>query len=470
VLEEYLLAQARVRDLRNRGLTDRSTEVQRAARRVDNAELLLVDAVTSFINRGGVVPGSEMMIGPIPPAALEMMKSNLASSKQRRDEVRQIIQRLSSDVFTLQSKQEEHKAKSDELQAVTRRLTILTTETKNDETTSDRIRVMNYGEEPNSAFTDGRKKLAAVGFVLGGGLPVAFIMLLGLLDGRFRYSDEAVNPKRHTQLLGILPYLPARMHDPEQAAVAAHCVHQVRTLLQIGGQMYDRRVFTVTSPTAGDGKTSLSLSLGLSFAASGSKTLLLDFDMVGGGLTSGMQAKTDHGVMDAVLAGSAAEFIKPTSFPNLSILPIGRDDARQVSRLSPTVVRKLIEQVRDQFEVVVIDTGPILGSIEASLACAAADGVILTLGRGQQRQHADRAIDHLSAIGAKLLGVVFNRADANDFKRSVSSASVRSVPLIDKGHTGGNGSASKLRALPAMGPMASTVASGMGANPDEADE
>jgi capsular exopolysaccharide synthesis family protein len=242
------------------------------------------------------------------------------------------------------------------------------------------------------------------------------------------------------------------MADPEQAAIAAHCVHQIRTLLQIGGVHQDRKVFTVTSPTSGDGKTSLSLSLGLSFAASGSRTLLVDFDLIGGGLTSAMQARSDRGVLDAMLKGELNGHVVPTAFPRLSILPAGENEAQEVSRLSPSAVRRFLDAAREEYDIVVIDTGPILGSLEASLVSAESDGVVMALGRGQQRFQVERAVNHLATVGAKLVGVVFNRAQPNDFKRAVSSASVRSVPV--NGH--GSGDASR---MPALGPMARTVAS-----------
>jgi polysaccharide biosynthesis transport protein len=419
------------------------------------------DAVTGFLAAGGaVLPEGTMMLGAVSPQQLEAMKQTLAMHQADLERRREIMGQLITDRFAMDDLQKDLKKKDDDLAFVEKRLYTITVEADNGETMSNRIKIISKGEEPTAPWSDSRKKLAAMGLVFGGGLPVALVMLLGLLDGRFRFSDDATDPKRHVTLLGILPYLPQQMNDPEQASIAAHCVHQIRTLLQIGSHMHDRSVFAITSPTAGDGKTSLSLSLGLSFAASGAETCLIDFDMIGGGLTSGMQAKSASGLMDAIDAGTIDDAVRPTSFPHLSIIPVGADDARHVSRLSPSTVRRIIEQAKARYDIVVIDTGPVLGSIEASLACSAADGVILTLGRGQQRAQADRAIDHLQAIGAHLLGIVFNRAQAGDFRRSVSSASVRSVPAL--GHGRGNGHASRLRALPgAMGPMASTVASEM---------
>ena len=345
-----------------------------------------------------------------------------------------------------------------ELDEVEDRLTIIDTESKvkNIPEISGRIRIVSYGDQAHSPAIDNRKKFAAAGIVLGGGLPLGIILLIGLFDRRYRYSDETRSGPSRVALLGILPSLPPNLSDPEQAGIAAHCVHQIRTLLQIGGAVHDRRVFAVTSPTAGDGKTSLSLSLGLSFAGSGARTLLIDFDMIGAGLTSALRVQSDQGVLDAIDTGALNGHIVPTAFTNLSILPVGARDAGQVSRLSLGAVRRIIEQAREEYDVVLVDTGPILGSIEASLVAAHADGVVLALGRGQHRHMAERAIEHIHSVGARLLGVVFNRADPGDFRRAVSSASVRSVPVDASSaivRAAGDGDA-----MNRLGPMARTVA------------
>jgi succinoglycan biosynthesis transport protein ExoP len=418
------------------------------------AESLLTDAVKRWLdNNGGVLPGlaGEVLAPAISAQSIPAAKASMENLRRRMEQLKNDLAVVSRAKLEMDAKLDERQKIQEELTQVSRRYRELTSE----DSSQGRVQIVSMGEEPHRPQSDPRKKYAALGLFFGGGAPIALVMLMGLLDGRYRYSDDPGHGKRPVTLLGILPYLPEKLHDPEQASVAAHCVHQVRTLLQISGRAHDRKVFCITSPTAGDGKTSLSLSLGLSFAASGSNTCLIDFDMIGGGLTSAMQAKSDHGLMDAFDQGQLNGALRPTSFPRLSIVPIGRDDAKDVSRLSPDVVRRVIQQAREKFDIVVIDTGPILGSIEASLACAASDGVILALGRGQQRMQAERAIEYVTQLGATLVGVVFNRADAGDFRRAVSSASVRSVPVRETGLNGDG----RVRALPALGPMARTVAS-----------
>jgi capsular exopolysaccharide synthesis family protein len=288
------------------------------------------------------------------------------------------------------------------------------------------------------------------------------------MDRRYRYSDEPGVDVSGITLLGILPNLPDRLSDPEQAAIAAHCVHQIRTMLQINGSAIgaagpeagdDRRVFAVTSAAPGDGKTSLTLALGLSYAACGTRTLLIDCDLVGGGLTSRMNVHATEGVLEAITDRSLLPYVRTTDIADVSILPVGAARGHHASTLSPGALRRLINEAKKHFEVIMIDTGPILGSIEASLVCAAADGVVLTVARGQQRPMVEKALGHLAAIGARLAGVVFNRAQAADFERSISGMSMRSIARHPGTNGNGNGKSNGNRDY---GAVARAVAGGDG--------
>jgi capsular exopolysaccharide synthesis family protein len=284
--------------------------------------------------------------------------------------------------------------------------------------------------DPDTAVSrDKRPTMATFGFVVGGGLPVLALALYGLFDRRFRYSDEATNMggTRGIPLLGILPHLPDRLSDPSQASVAAHCVHQIRTMLQLNCLSETANVLSITSSTSGDGKTSLALALGLSFAASGSRTLLVDTDLIGGGLSARLSIREPVGISEAVVARNPMEMVRATDVNGLSVLPVGSGGPQNASAFSPIAVRRLMAELRKHFDIIIVDTGPILGSIEATPVVAASDAVVLTVSRTQNRDLVEKAITQLRSVGANIAGVVFNRANARDFERSVSGISLRSV-------------------------------------------
>jgi capsular exopolysaccharide synthesis family protein len=292
---------------------------------------------------------------------------------------------------------------------------------------SSRLAVLQPGDVSVQPFKDRRLAGGALGGLAGFMLPIGLFMLWGASDKRYRFSDDANVGISNVPLLGILPRLPDQLADPEQAAVAAHCIHQIRIMLQVGPNPERRRVFMVTSASTGDGKTSLTMALGLSFAASGSKTLVIDCDMVGQGLTHRLKASNVPGLIETLNTGTLRGHVRKTATKGLYILPIGNAQADDAGSLSPSGIRQLLAACSEHFDIIVVDTGPILGSLEASVVATEADGVIMAVARGQQQPLVERAIRHLRSIGANIFGVVFNRAEQRDFQRSVPSASIRSM-------------------------------------------
>jgi capsular exopolysaccharide synthesis family protein len=354
------------------------------------------------------------------PKVLEQEVATLTErAKKAQDEMKVVGQGNVKLKELLKQRDEKMKQKTDQ----ERRQEIIALDAK----VGTRLNVIYNGEWSSKPVKDRRKMMAAAGTLFGFGLPVGVFVLMGLADRRYRYTDDAGESVQNVPLLGILPRLPDKLTDPEQAAVAAHCIHQIRIMLQVGADPESRRVFMITSASTGDGKTSLTMALGLSFAASGSKTLVIDCDMVGQGLTHRLKAHNVPGLIETLNLGTLRGHVRKTGTKGLYVLPIGCADAVHAGLLSPQSIRRLLAACREHFDVIVIDTGPILGSLEASVVAPESDGVVLAVARGQQQPLVERSIKMLRTIGGNVLGIVFNRAEQRDFARSVASASIRSL-------------------------------------------
>ncbi|HEX8522074.1 MAG TPA: AAA family ATPase [Tepidisphaeraceae bacterium] len=291
-----------------------------------------------------------------------------------------------------------------------------------------RVAVISSGEVPVSPFSDSRLKYAAVGGAAGAALPVGLLILLGLIGRTYRFSTDAEETATDVPLLGILPILTEGREENEKRADAAHCVHQIRAILQMRRPM--QSAYMVTSAAAGEGKTSLTAALAFAFAAAGSRVLIIDADLVGQRLTGGFKSDRQLGLHD-LISGSAkfAECIKRIDH-NLRFMPVGKSDTTLAAwTLSAAAMRKVINEGRRCFDVVLVDTGPVLGSVEAAVVAPEVDGVIFTIARGQQRWLVEKATKHLRSVGGKLIGLVFNRAESRDFNRSAFRSSARSSTM-----------------------------------------
>jgi Mrp family chromosome partitioning ATPase len=117
------------------------------------------------------------------------------------------------------------------------------------------------------------------------------------------------------------------------------------------------------------------------------------------------------------------------------------------ARFGPENVRRidlerLVAQVRDQYDIILVDTGPLLGSLESTPVMAVADGVVLSVRRGRSRSKLEDCINRLKMVGTECIGVILNCAARSDCNRYVSEASLAAAEEERRGRaqTGSPGS------------------------------
>ncbi len=315
--------------------------------------------------------------------------------------------------------QEKVDAMRSEHDEVLRRLNTLRTEAS---LGAERFRILTNGETPAAPYADRRPRLAAI-YGLGLSiLPLTVFFVLGLIDRRFRFSEDATDGHYQAPLLGVLPELPAAEGYGDLAKIAAYCVHNLRIRLQLLSVEKKQRVYMITSSAAGEGKTSVTLALGLSFAAAGRRVLLIDADTVGRGLTYRLRAEDKPGLIESV----SGEGIKPAHqvMKNIWLLPTGQTDEVGVGGSLPLEgTAEVIEAARGQFDLVLVDTGPVLASLQMPIVAQLVDHVIMTVSQGLQQAMYHRSMQILRSMGIKVCGVVFNRACPSDYRRWIGGDS-----------------------------------------------
>jgi Mrp family chromosome partitioning ATPase/uncharacterized protein involved in exopolysaccharide biosynthesis len=354
---------------------------------------------------------------------------------------------LHKKIRTIEKLRSEQTKIRENLDSVTTRIERLSVERN----VSGRISVISSGDIPFAPDKDRRKALTVLGGLGAAGAGVGFVMLLGLLDRRLHHVDAARSRLRQIdRVLGVLPELPNDLTDPDEAASAAFCVHHIRAMLQIRQRASGRKRLAITSPSPADGKTSLTITLGMSFASSGCKTLLVDCDFDGAGLTSRLRgaehdslsaavtdtkrrpgargsqsppSATTAGLLSALRGESLEHAIVPTGYPMLSLLPLEVQPGAFSGHLSPDALRRLLDRLAKDYDTILIDSGPVVGSIEAPIVAAEADSVALVISRGGNRTTAEQAANLLIAAGAEIEGIVFNRAQAMDVAMSSTHSS-----------------------------------------------
>jgi succinoglycan biosynthesis transport protein ExoP len=171
------------------------------------------------------------------------------------------------------------------------------------------------------------------------------------------------------------------------------------------------RSIAVTSAEPGEGKTTLAVHLAVANAARGKKTLIVDGDL----RRPSVHAKfglSQHEGLSNVLTGELTwrdTLISIDGRPNLSILPAGPGSHRAADLIGPRL-SELLDEFAKEFDLVILDSPPLLGFAECLQMASAADGVLIVSRAGEtKRKTVATVVSTLQRIRANIVGVVLNK-------------------------------------------------------------
>jgi Mrp family chromosome partitioning ATPase len=309
-----------------------------------------------------------------------------------------------------------------ELAEVTRRIGVVDSE----EAVGGRLSVISRGDVPLAPLLNPHGRGAAIGALAGFICPGAILVACSLARPKYRNSLQALaDLAGATPVFAALPKLKAHRTGSEIARAAARSVHQI--CIKLAGAVRERRtsVYLVTSAGAGEGKTNIALALGTSFATAGFRTLVIDGDLDGRCITRGLGLDDLPGLHEATEAGSLRGHARGAR-EGLWILSTGRKAPRNYA-VSPASVERLLGEARCHFELILIDTGGVFGSVDATVLAPLTDGVIFVVARGQREALVQQSVQQLDSLGTKLAGVIFNGAQRTDFERAVQTDASENV-------------------------------------------
>ncbi|MBI4456237.1 MAG: polysaccharide biosynthesis tyrosine autokinase [Acidobacteria bacterium] len=224
----------------------------------------------------------------------------------------------------------------------------------------------------------------------------------------------------------------------DSKAVASEAYRTMRTNVASVMSRTNGKVVLITSSVLQEGKTTSATNLAVVFAQTGRKTLLIDADLrrpyverVFGvekspGLNDILQGtkelKECYRTIDDIILGKFGLKIAQLTpgLEYLYLLPTGRTVENPAELLNSPMVDKLFAEAREMFDVILIDTSPILPVTDASILAPKVDGVILSYQIGRiGREVLKRSKLRLEALGCKVWGVIMNDIQAEiDYQRS----------------------------------------------------
>jgi len=254
-----------------------------------------------------------------------------------------------------------------------------------------------------------------LGLMLGGGLA----LLRDMMDSRLRSTDE-IAAALDLPVIGIVPMMSAKLSVPyrgqtvhkEPKSFISEAFRTIRTALYFGVPQGKSQVFLITSPTPGDGKSSVCSNLSIAMAQSGQKTLIIDGD-----LRRPMQHKIfvtegKQGLC-TMLSGqmTLSDAIVPGPVKGLDILPCpcGPDVPNPCEMLNSEVFSETVKTLREQYDRIIIDSPPVTSVADSHILAAISDTTLMVVkAESATRRLSQQARDTLLSVGSNLFGVIVN--------------------------------------------------------------
>ena len=254
---------------------------------------------------------------------------------------------------------------------------------------------------------------------LGLGLSLSIAFLREITDTTVR-SPRDIQRVGQMNLLGMVPH---EADDPQSAgarlplvifeaphSIMAEQLRQVRTRLQHAASLDTTRSILVTSPTPGDGKSTIACNLAAGLALNGRRILLVDSNFRRPDLHRIFGVGNEVGfssVLNDINAFDSS--VRESSVPNLSVMSSGPKPTNPTELLESQLLLDFIERALEEYDHVVFDSGPMLFVSESVALAPRVDGVITVVrARTNTRGVLQRMRDGLRSVKAEHLGVVLN--------------------------------------------------------------
>ncbi len=188
--------------------------------------------------------------------------------------------------------------------------------------------------------------------------------------------------------------------------------NSIRTNIQFSGR--NLKVIALTSAQSGEGKSTTSVNLAISFARAGFRTLLIDADTRNSVMSGTFKSNERYQGLTSFLSGNAelSDVICDTSIDNLMILPAGQVPPNPTSLIQNDNFKSMIETVRGLYDYVIIDTPPLGLVIDAAILAHHSDASLLVVKVGaDKRRTVTKLKEQLEQSGSVFLGVILNKYD-----------------------------------------------------------
>ncbi|MGI8755001.1 MAG: polysaccharide biosynthesis tyrosine autokinase [Acidimicrobiales bacterium] len=273
---------------------------------------------------------------------------------------------------------------------------------------------------PRTPISPTPKRNVALGVLVGLILGVGLAFLADQLDESIKDRDDLERILGDLPVLGVIPKVAGWRNRSEPRLVstampnssAAEAYRTLRTAIRFIGIKRPMRTIQITSPSAGEGKTTTTANLAVALTRAGHTATMVSCDLRRPRIHAFFGVAEEVGFTSVLLGTPLATALIPVpDYDGLSILPSGPLPPIPSELLSSDQVGEILSALESHSETVVIDCAPVLPVTDAVVLSARVDGTVLVVTAGvTTRKQLRQSLTLLRQVDAPVVGVVLNGA------------------------------------------------------------
>ena len=200
--------------------------------------------------------------------------------------------------------------------------------------------------------------------------------------------------------------------ETKPKSVIAESYRTLRTNIQYSSFDKKYKSIVITSSEQGEGKSTTAANLALSLAQGEKKVVLIDCDLRKPSIHKKFKVSNATGLSDVLIGKELLSNTLKRHGENLLILPSGKIPPNPSEMLSSKAMSNLLEELKEDFDYIIIDTPPVQAVTDSQILSTKVDGTLLVIrAKETKRESVHNAVNLLKKVNAHIMGTVLNGVD-----------------------------------------------------------
>ena len=289
----------------------------------------------------------------------------------------------------------------------------------NEQSQPGNVLIIDAARKATQPSKPNRLLIVLIGLVLGGGMAFGYVFIRNYFDNTVKTPEDIQN--RNISVLAWIPQIEGSPIDGQKDyefvvakrpdSIPSEAFRALRTRVQFSKIDRDAlKVILVTSSAPQEGKTTVSINLAGSFAQTNKRTLIVDCDLRKPRMHNVFKQARFPGVID-YLFGQATlnEIIRKSELNNLDFITAGTIPPNPAEMLESDQMGQFINDMRERYDIVILDSPPIIAVTDSEILARKVDGTILVVSAEvTEIEMMEKSIDLLKNAHAPFIGTVLN--------------------------------------------------------------